>query len=153
MSKTNKTEETKATTETTATTATTSKKGTWLNRLFSAVIGAAVAVGAMFGITNEKIAEEKTKVETIQTQAKEALDAIKNGDIKTATAKLTEATAVAKEVANDVKEVANQVKTTDKKDVGETIINAIKDEFKGTSEVNATAESGITATPVAPATK
>ena len=106
MSKTNKTEETKATTETTATTATTSKKGTWLNRLFSAVIGAAVAVGAMFGITNEKIAEEKTKVETIQTQAKEALDAIKNGDIKTATAKLTEATAVVKEVANDVKEVA-----------------------------------------------
>ena len=147
MSKTNKTEETKATTETTATTATTattSKKGTWLNRLFSAVIGAAVAVGAMFGITNEKIAGEKTKVETIQTQAKEALDAIKNGDIKTATTKLTEATAVAKEVVKDVKETAEQVKNADPAEVGKTAVQGAKDALKAGE---GKAETGIADTP------
>ena len=144
MSKTNKTEETKATTETTATTATTSKKGTWLNRLFSAVIGAAVAVGAMFGITNEKIAEEKTKVETIQTQAKEALDALKTGDIQTATTKLTEATAIVKEVAKDVKETAEQVKNADPAEVGKTAVQGAKDALKAGE---GKAETGITDTP------
>ena len=42
---------------------TTTKGKTWWNRIWSAAVGAVVAVGAMFGITNDQIAEQKEKVE------------------------------------------------------------------------------------------
>ena len=115
------------------------KKQTWLNRIWSAIVGAIIAVGAMFGITTDKVAEEKAKVETVQTQAKEALEAIKAGDITTATQKLTEATTAVKEVVNGVKEAAanvkEQAKDTDKKEIGKTAIkgaieNLVKNNVK-----------------------
>lgn len=123
-------------TETKETTTTVTKKQTWWNRIWSAIVGAILAVGAMFGITTDQIAEEKAKVETVQAQAKEALDAIKAGDLTTAQAKLTEATTIVKDVVKDAKETVKNVteaaKEADKKEVGKTAIKgALEGAIKG----------------------
>lgn len=101
-------------------TKTVSKKSTWFNRICSAVVGAIVAVGAMFGITNEQIAKEKEKVESVKTKAVAALDALKNGDVTTATANLQSAIATGKEVVVDAKAIADKVKESDKASIVET---------------------------------
>lgn len=101
-------------------TETTSKKTTWFNRICSAVVGAIVAVGAMFGITNEQIAKEKAKVESVKTKAVAALDALKNGDVTVATAKLQEAVSTGKEVVADAKAIVDKVKESDKSSIVET---------------------------------
>lgn len=121
-------------TKTTETTAV-SKKTTWLNRIGSAVIGALIAVGSMFGITSGQISEAKAKTATIQKAAGEALEAIKAGDVTVATAKLQEAVATGKEVVASAKEVVEKVKEADAKSVIETAKKAatetlVKDEAK-----------------------
>ena len=114
---------------------TTTKKTTWWNRVVSAVVGAVVAVGAMFGITSNQVATEKAKVESVKTQATAALDALKAGDVTTATAKLQEAIATGEAVVNDIKGAAEQVKNADKESVIETAKKAatealVKDQVK-----------------------
>lgn len=104
---------------------TTGKKQTWWNRFWSALTGAILAVAAMFGITSDQIAEQKENVKEVKTLASEALNAIKAGDVKTATAKLTEAGEVGKEVVSAAKDVVDKAKATDKKD----IINTVKESF------------------------
>ena len=99
----------------------TTKKQTWLNRVWSAIVGAAVAVGAMFGITQPQIDAQKAKVVEIKTYASEALEALRNGDVKTATTKLQEATAVTKEVAEQIKKDVNKIKESNKESVVETV--------------------------------
>lgn len=118
-------EETKNTTNVTTDT---TKKTTWVNRIWSAVIGAAVAVASMFGITSEQIAEEKAKVTSVQSQVKVALEALKSGDVTTATANLQAAVATGKEVIADAKTIADKVKNTDK----ESIIETAKDQLTKT---------------------
>lgn len=104
-----------------------STKSTWLNRIWSAIVGALIAVGSMFGITSEQISAQKAKVESIQTQTKEALDALKKGDTAEAITKLTEVTAdvtnTTKDVISDVKEVSASIKESDKTQV---VVTAIK---------------------------
>ena len=150
----NTTEVTKEVSKDTAVT-TTTKKTTWWNRVVSAVVGAVVAVGAMFGITGNQVAAEKAKVESVKTQAIAALDALKAGDVTTATAKLQEAIATGKEVVNDVKAAAEQVKNADKNSVVETAKNAVtetlvKDQVKKVETAVATYSAG---TPEVKATK
>ncbi|MBR4316264.1 MAG: hypothetical protein IKP65_04750 [Alphaproteobacteria bacterium] len=120
----------------------TEKKSTWFNRIWSAVVGAAVAVGAMFGITNEQIATEKAKVETIKTHAVAALEALKSGDVTTATANLQSAVATGKEVVADAKVIAEKVKNADKESVIETAKDkiteaAVKDQVKKVEDATA----------------
>jgi len=117
------------------TVSTTTKKSTWLNRICSAVVGAVVAVGTMFGITQPQIDAQKAKVVEIKTYATTALDALKNGDITTATEKLQQATASTKEVAEQIKKDVEKVKKADKQSVVETAKNAatealVKDQVK-----------------------
>ena len=100
-----------------------SKKSTWWNRIWSAVVGAAIAIGSMFGITSEQISAEKAKVETVQVKASAALEALKAGDVTTATANLKEVVATGKEVVADAKVLAEKVKTADK----ESVVEAAKD--------------------------
>ena len=100
---------------------TANKKQTWLNRIWSAIVGAAVAVGAMFGVTQPQIEAQKAKVIEVKTYATEALEAIKKGDVQTATAKLQEVTAATKEVAEQIKKDVEKVKEADKKSVVETV--------------------------------
>lgn len=113
----------------------TSKKKTWVNRIWSAVVGAVVAVGAMFGVTQPQIEAQKAKVTELKTYAIEALDAIKSGDVTTATEKLKQATATTKEVAEQIKKDVEKVKNADKNSVVETAKNAatealVKDQVK-----------------------
>ena len=120
---------------------TSTKKQTWLNRVWSAVVGAAVAVGAMFGITQPQIDAQKAKVVEIKTYASEALEALRNGDVKTATTKLQEATAVTKEVAEQIKKDVNKIKEANKESVVETAKTAItetlvKDQVKKAETTN-----------------
>lgn len=87
-----------------------SKKATWWNRIWSAIVGAIVAIGAMFGITTDQVKEQVAKTEQVKVLAAEALTALKSGDIKTATAKLKEAGEVGKDVAEETKNMIDTVK-------------------------------------------
>ena len=150
------TEETKITEE-----VTTNKKTTWLSRIWSAAVGAVVAVGAMFGITQPQIEAQKAKVTEVKNYATEALEAIKKGDVQTATAKLQEATAATKEVAEQIKKDVEKVKQADKKSVVETAKNAVtealvKDQVKRTEAATAVykdTNATVPTTATAPATK
>ena len=138
----------------------TTKKQTWLNRIWSAAVGAVVAVGAMFGITQPQIEAQKAKVVEVKTKATEALDALKKGDVQTATAKLQEATAATKEVAEQVKKDIAKVKEANKDSVVETAKKAatealVKDQVKKV-ETNSAAyqnDKKPAAAPELPATK
>lgn len=115
-------------------------KKTWLNRFVSAAIGALVAIGSMVGVTGNQITEQKERVVSVQNLAKEALDAIKAGDVTVATAKLQEAVSSGKEVVVSAKEVVEKVKEADSKSVVETVKNSatealVKDEAEKTEKV------------------
>jgi len=84
----------------------TTKKGTWLNRVCSAVVGAVVAVGAMFGITQPKIDAQKAK-------AAQALEEIKKGDIQGAQKTLQEIAGQVKKDVETVKEAGKNVTVND----------------------------------------
>jgi hypothetical protein len=94
----------------------TTKKGTWLNRVCSAVVGAVVAVGAMFGITQPKIDAQKAK-------AAQAIEQIKKGDVNGATKTLQE---IAGQVKQDVETVKTAVKDADKGEVAKTAVDGAK---------------------------
>ena len=111
------------------------KKQSFMTKIWSAIVGAAVAVAGMFGITQDQIATEKAKVESIKTQATAALEALKAGDVTTATANLKAAVETGKAVVADAKAIAENVKASDKKSVVETLKNevteaAVKDQVK-----------------------
>lgn len=111
------------------------KKPSFMTKIWSAIVGAAVAVAGMFGITQDQIATEKAKVESIKTQATAALEALKAGDVTTATANLKAAVETGKAVVADAKALAENVKASDKKSVVETLKNevteaAVKDQVK-----------------------
>lgn len=129
----------------TAETTTTSKKTTWLNRIGSAIIGALIAIGSMFGITSSEVAEQKAKTETIQQAASEALDAIKAGDVTTATNKLQEAVTTGKEVVDSAKEVVENVKNADVNEVLDTATKAAAESaLKNETKVDSKAETKTT---------
>jgi len=111
------------------------QKPSFMTKIWSAIVGAAVAVAGMFGITQDQIATEKAKVESIKTQASAALEALKAGDVTTATANLKAAVETGKAVVADAKALAENVKASDKKSVVETLKNevteaAVKDQVK-----------------------
>lgn len=83
----------------------------------SAVIGAAVAIGSIFGITENQVNEQKAKVTEIKGLASEALDAIKSGKFDDAKAALELATETTKEVVADAKTVIDNIKAADKEEV------------------------------------
>lgn len=119
-------EKTTETVEKTKNVITTTKGKTWWNRIWSAVVGAVVAVGAMFGITNDQIAEQKEKVEEVKALANEALEAIKKGDVADAKAALELAAESGKEVIKESKKIVDNVKNADSKEVKETIKESLK---------------------------
>ena len=128
-------EETKTTTETTTPAPTTTTKTSFMTKIWSAVVGAAVAVASMFGITQEQITAEKAKVQSIKTQATAAYEALKDGDTTTAVANLKAAIETGKQAVTDAKALAEKVKEADKKSVIETVKNevtkvAVKDQVK-----------------------
>lgn len=98
---------------------------TWLNRIVSVIIGAIIAAGVSVGITYNEVNEAKTKTTEVKTYAAAALEAIKAGDVTTATEKLQLALATTKEVAQQVKKTAEKVKEADKKSVVENVKKAV----------------------------
>ena len=59
--------------------------------VWSAIVGALIAVGSMFGITTEQVAEQKAKTEEVRKLAGEALELAKSGKLDDAKAKLEKA--------------------------------------------------------------
>jgi hypothetical protein len=101
------------------------KKATWWNRFWSAILGAILAVAAMFGVNTEQIKEQKAKTEEVKTLAGEALAAFKAGDTKTGMEKLNAVQTVGKEVVKNTKEMVETVKDADKKTVVKNIKTAL----------------------------
>jgi hypothetical protein len=115
-----------------------SKKATWWNRIWSAIVGAIVAVGAMFGITEPQIAEQKAKVEEIKTIATETLENIKAGKIEDAKAGLELIIESGKEVAEqaktDVETVTEKVKSTPAEDIAAEAVKGAKENLSKTEQ-------------------
>lgn len=106
------------------------KKTTWWNRIWSAIVGALIAVGSMFGITTEQVAEQKAKTEEVRKLAGEALELTKAGKLDDAKATLEKAVETGKEVVSDAKEVVDNVKNADKEAVKETVKKSLIDSVK-----------------------
>ena len=104
-----------------------SKKATWWNRIWSAIVGAVLAVASMFGITTAQIDEQKAKTEEVKNLAGEALEAIKKGDVATAKAALELAAETGKQVAKDAKQVVDNVKEAKAEDVEKTAVEGAKE--------------------------
>jgi hypothetical protein len=107
------------------------KKATWWNRIWSAIVGAVVAVAAMFGITEPKIAEQKAKVEEVKNIAAETLENIKAGKIEDAKAGLELIIESGKEVTEqaktDVETVTEKVKNTPAEDIAAEAVKGAKE--------------------------
>ncbi len=99
-----------------------SKKATWWNRIWSAIVGAVLAVASMFGITTAQVNEQKAKTEEVKDLAGEALEAIKKGDVATAKAALELAAETGKQVVENAKKVVDNVKEAKAEDVTETAV-------------------------------
>ena len=119
----------------------TSKKSTWWNRIWSAIVGALIAVGSMFGITSEQVAEQKAKTEEVKNLAGEALEAIKKGDVVTAKAALELAAETGKQVIDESKKVIDNVKNADKEEVKETVKDSLIKTAKDAVNMNALKEA------------
>lgn len=104
-----------------------SKKATWWNRIWSAIVGAVLAVASMFGITTAQIDEQKAKTEEVKNLASEALEAIKKGDVATAKAALELAAETGKQVAKDAKQVVDNVKETKTEDIVKTAVEGAQE--------------------------
>lgn len=107
-----------------------SKKATWWNRIWSAIVGAILAVASMFGITTNQINEQKAKTEEVKNLAGEALEAIKKGDVATAKAALELAAETGKQVVKDAKQVVDNVKESKAEDVAKTAVEGAKEALK-----------------------
>lgn len=114
------------------------KKSTWWNRIWSAIVGAIVAVGAMFGITEPQIAEQKAKVEEVKNMAAETLENIKAGKIEDAKAGLELIIESGKEVAEqaktDVETVTEKVKNTPAEDIAAEAVKGAKENLSKTEQ-------------------
>ena len=104
-----------------------SKKATWWNRIWSAIVGAALAVASMFGITTAQIDEQKAKTEEVKDLAGEALEAIKKGDVATAKAALELAAETGKQVVEEAKQVVDNVKEAKAEDIAKTAVEGAKE--------------------------
>ena len=112
-----------------------SKKATWWNRIWSAIVGAVMAVAAMFGITTDQVAEQKAKVTEVKTMAAEALQNIKDGKIQDGIAGLQliveEGKTMGEQVKKDVETVKEKVKETPAENIAaEAIKGAVKEATK-----------------------
>jgi hypothetical protein len=112
----------------------TTKAKSWWNRIWSAIVGAVLAVAAMFGITNDKVAQEKALMTQVKQYTEDALVDIKAGNIKAAAEKLEQAKSIGKTVVTDVKETVENVKNVDKEDVKNVAIEGAKEGFKNSKE-------------------
>lgn len=112
----------------------TTKAKSWWNRIWSAIVGAVLAVAAMFGITNDKVAQEKALMTQVKQYTEDALVDIKAGNIKAAAEKLEQAKSIGKTVVNDVKETVETVKNADKEEVKNVAIEGAKEGFKNSKE-------------------
>jgi hypothetical protein len=115
----------------------TTKAKSWWNRIWSAIVGAFLAVAAMFGITNDKVAQEKALMTQVKQYAEDALGDIKAGNIKAAAEKLEQANTIGKNVVADVKETIKDVKDADKDEVKKTAIEGAKEGFLNPKETPA----------------
>jgi gas vesicle protein len=113
----------------------TTKAKSWWNRIWSAIVGAVLAVAAMFGITNDKVAQEKALMTQVKQYTEDALVDIKAGNIKAAAEKLEQAKSIGKTVVTDVKETVENVKNANKEDVKNVAIEGAKEGFKNSKEV------------------
>ena len=126
----------------------TTKKSTWLNRIYSAAVGAIVAVGAMFGITQPKIDAQKAK-------ATQALEEIKKGDIQAAQKTLQEIAGQVKKDVETVKEAGKNVTVNDVVTTGAegAKAGAAKADAKTETKTDAKTDAAkTTTTPTVPAT-
>ena len=109
-----------------------SKKATWWNRIWSAIVGAVMAVAAMFGITTDQVADQKAKVTEIKTMAAEALQNIKDGKIQDGMAGLQLIVEEGKTMGEQVKKTVETVKEKVKETPAENIAaEAVKGAVKG----------------------
>ena len=114
------------------------KKTTWWNRIWSAIVGAVVAVAAMFGITEPQIAEQKAKVEEVKNIAAETLENIKAGKIEDAKAGLELIVESGKEVAEqakkDIESVKEKAKDAKAEDIASEAVKGAKENLKATEQ-------------------
>lgn len=89
----------------------TTKKQTWLNRIYSAVVGAILAIGAMFGISQPQLNAQKAKVTEVKTKAATAIEALKCGDTQMALTLLQETIGNTKEITEQAKKDYETLKT------------------------------------------
>ena len=89
----------------------TTKKQTWLNRIYSAIVGAILAVGTMFGISQPQLDAQKAKVTEIKTKAATAIEALKCGDTQMALILLQETIGNTKEITEQAKKDYETLKT------------------------------------------
>ena len=109
-----------------------SKKATWWNRIWSAIVGAVMAVAAMFGITTDQVAEQKAKVTEMKAVATEALQNIKDGKIQDGIAGLQLIVEEGKTMGEQVKKTVETVKEKVKETPAENIAaEAVKGAVKG----------------------
>ena len=106
------------------------KKSTWWNRIWSAIVGAVLAVAAMFGITTDQVAEQKAKTEEVKKLASEALELAKAGKIEDAKAALELAVETGKEVVTEAKKVVEKAKETKAEDVAKEAVKGAKESIK-----------------------
>ena len=111
------------------------KTSSWATKIWSAIVGAAVGIASMFGITSNEIATQKAKVQSVKTQATAALEALKAGDVTTATANLKAVIATGTEIVADAKALSEKVKEADSKSVVEKVKDVateklVKDQVK-----------------------
>ena len=111
-----------------------SKKATWWNRIWSAIVGAIMAVAATLGITSDQIAEQKAKTEEVKKLAVEALEYAKAGKIDDAKAALQLAVETGKETATEVKKVVDNVKDAKAEDLAKEAVKGAKEALKTSAE-------------------
>ena len=111
-----------------------SKKATWWNRIWSAIVGAVLAVASMFGITTAQINEQKAKTEEVKATVSAAIEDIKAGKVAEAKAKLESTITTTKEVVAEAKQVVDNMKNADSKEVTKKAVEGATQTLKKTSE-------------------
>ena len=104
-----------------------SKKATWWNRIWSAIVGAILAIASMFGITTAQIDEQKSKTEEVKKLAAEALEYAKQGKIEDAKKALELAVKSGKQVIDESKKIVDNVKEAKAEDIAKTAVEGAKE--------------------------
>jgi DNA-binding transcriptional regulator YdaS (Cro superfamily) len=118
-----------------------SKKATWWNRIWSAIVGAALAVASMFGITTAQVNEQKAKTEEVKATVSAAIEDINAGKVAEAKAKLESAVTTTKEVVAEAKQVVDNMKNADSKEVTKKAVDGATQALKKTAETTKTVET------------